>query len=444
MLTFAAIKSRLKKNQYARLLLKPVLKFIRPPKSDRTPTSTELVDLAIADPSPTHEPASTAPFLYYIDFPQAHQTVQFPVLILSGWIAFDKDSKLKDLTFGTETGFVSDLITGDRSDVEATYPHLSAVGFLGCLPVEALQDSQTYHIQFWLDNDLHTVPVNLKISLADVENFVQRKQKKLQRIQTILSCPVCQHEQLTITTTQIICHNCAATFANEQQYNFLSQDLIDHGRIKPTHNISFRSYSETVLSIIQEFPDGLILDNGCGMRDIYFDNVVNFEIVDYPTTDVLGIGEKLPFKSNSFDAVFSVAVLEHVKNPFECAAEIIRVLKPGGKLYAVVPFLQPFHGYPDHYYNMTSNGLKNLFEKDLEILEMEVGPWGKPIWSLNWFLKSYLRGLPTPVAEKFKQMRVADLLDYPLNYLEQDFVAQVKPEVDEELACLNCLLAKKR
>jgi hypothetical protein len=26
-----------------------------------------------------------------------------------------------------------------------------------------------------------------------------------------------------------------------------------------------------------------------------------------------------------------------------------------------VPFLQPLHGYPHHYYNMTGEGLRNLF-----------------------------------------------------------------------------------
>ena len=76
-----------------------------------------------------------------------------------------------------------------------------------------------------------------------------------------------------------------------------------------------------------------------GRRAVYFDNVVNFEIVPYDTTDVRGVGEELPFRDASFDAVVSIAVLEHVKDPFRCAREIARVLKPGGELICAVPFL---------------------------------------------------------------------------------------------------------
>lgn len=41
----------------------------------------------------------------------------------------------------------------------------------------------------------------------------------------------------------------------------------------------------------------------------------------------------LPFRSNSFDATFSIAVLEHVPNPQRALEEIARVLRPGGVAY---------------------------------------------------------------------------------------------------------------
>lgn len=241
------------------------------------------------------------------------------------------------------------------------------------------------------------------------------------------------------------CNHCQTQFEfnGDRNYNFLSPELREYGKVKSTDVISDHHYDLISCAIIDEFQDGLILDVGCGLRNYYYHNVVNFEIVDYPTTDVLGIGERLPFKSNSFDVVFSFNVLEHVRQPFECAAEILRVLKPGGKLYVVAPFLQPFHGYPDHYYNMTSNGLKNLFGDRIELLEGGVPQWGSPIFCLNWFLLSYLGGLPPNVAEKFKQMRVADFLELPQTYLERDFVTKLAPAANEELACTNYLIARK-
>ena len=81
--------------------------------------------------------------------------------------------------------------------------------------------------------------------------------------------------------------------------------------------MSSHPYDGDALAIIDSLPDGLILDCGAGLRGDYLDNVVNFEICDYPTTDMRGVGEQLPFRSESFDAVFSFSVLEHVRRPFD-------------------------------------------------------------------------------------------------------------------------------
>jgi SAM-dependent methyltransferase len=280
--------------------------------------------------------------------------------------------------------------------------------------------------------------------MQSTKDFLDKKNNKLGKIRDILRCPICGHDQLIESNKILQCKSCQEEFKfNENSYNFLPQSLIEYGNIQSTENVSSHDYDRIALNFIEKFKAGLILDNGCGLRNVYYDNVVNFEIVDYPTTDVLGIGEKLPFKSNTFDAVFSLNVLEHVKNPFECANEIIRVLKPEGILYVVVPFLQPFHGYPNHYYNMTSSGLKNLFSGQIQIIESTVPPAGLPIWSLHLFLNYYIQGLPQSVANKFKNMKIYEFLDNPLEYLEKDFVNQLRPGTNEELACTNSLIAQK-
>jgi SAM-dependent methyltransferase len=48
-------------------------------------------------------------------------------------------------------------------------------------------------------------------------------------------------------------------------------------------------------------------------------------------------GEQIPFPDNHFDLVFSSNVLEHVDDPPQVVAEIVRVLKPGGHAQIVVP-----------------------------------------------------------------------------------------------------------
>ena len=137
-------------------------------------------------------------------------------------------------------------------------------------------------------------------------------------------------------------------------------------------------------------------------------------------------------------------MLEHVSDPFRCAEEITRVLKPRGVLYCVVPFLQPVHGYPNHFYNMSSQGLRHLFEKQFEIVEHKVPLSGVPIWAVNWILRSWADGLKGKTREDFLAMRVSDLIAHePVEYLERDFVTQLSTEKNNELACTTMILGKK-
>lgn len=253
---------------------------------------------------------------------------------------------------------------------------------------------------------------------------MQQKQEKLNKIKKII------REDLSY-------------LESERNFNFLSQELREKYNIVDTENVSSNDYDPIALSIIEESKDGLVLDCGAGKRSVYYDNVVNFEIVPYDTTDVLGVGEELPFQDSVFDAVFSLAVLEHVKDPFQCAKEIARVMKPGGKLYCVVPFLQPLHGYPHHYYNMSIEGLRNLFVDKLCIQQQEVIASGLPIWTLSWILNSWVNGLQGQTQQDFLNMKVSDLLDTPVNYLGQNFVTELSVEKNIELACTTALIATK-
>ena len=57
-------------------------------------------------------------------------------------------------------------------------------------------------------------------------------------------------------------------------------------------------------------------------------------------TFLTGSGEALPLSADSVDCVLSYDVLEHVCDPGKTLQECLRVLRPGGSLYAVFP---PFH-----------------------------------------------------------------------------------------------------
>lgn len=227
-------------------------------------------------------------------------------------------------------------------------------------------------------------------------------------------------------------------------YNFLDEDTKKDFQIVETDNVSQNPYDSIALKLIDHYQDGIILDFGAGFRRFNYSNIVNYEIVKYFSTDVVGVGEKLPFKDSVFDCIFSFAVLEHVQDPFACAREIIRCLKPGGILYTVVPHLQPYHGYPHHYYNMTHQGLANLFS-NLEILHQEVNNGCTVIWSVSWIMQRWSASLPDHLRNKLLQLKVSDLIVPTPDFLRQydDLVRSIPPSVQQEIASATSLIAIK-
>lgn len=231
--------------------------------------------------------------------------------------------------------------------------------------------------------------------------------------------------------------------ASELHFDCLSDQLRQQHGLVDTENVSAHGYDQFSLDLIEQFSDGLVLDCGAGKRQDYLDNVINLEIVPYRSTDVLAAAQQLPFVDQSIDAVLSLNVLEHVRDPFASAAEIVRVLKPGGKLYCVVPFLQPVHAYPDHYYNMTAQGLRNLFAEQLTIDDQKVIGSGLPIWGLSWILGAWNAALPAAERKKFQSLTVAELMANPLQQLRESYVQTLPKETNFELASTTALFGTK-
>ncbi len=108
-------------------------------------------------------------------------------------------------------------------------------------------------------------------------------------------------------------------------------------------------------------------------------NVLNLNIDIFPNVEVVADAHNLPFKTGSIDSIMIAAVLEHVQNPNKVVEEAYRVLKKGGYIYAETPFLQHFHGYPNHFQNFTLVGHDYIFRKFKKI---ESGPTTGPFSSI--------------------------------------------------------------
>lgn len=70
--------------------------------------------------------------------------------------------------------------------------------------------------------------------------------------------------------------------------------------------------------------------------------------------------EKWPFEDESFDAVISGQCLEHTRKPWVLAAEMGRVVKPGGVVAIIVPWMWEEH--LEDYWRFSHRGLAVLAE----------------------------------------------------------------------------------
>lgn len=147
------------------------------------------------------------------------------------------------------------------------------------------------------------------------------------------------------------------------------------------------------------------------------DKVQNIDIFPYDNVNIVCDIENLPFQDNSVDIILNIAVLEHVPNPEKVVNEIHRVLKKGGKVFSLFPFIQGFHASPHDYTRRTVNGMKVLY-KDFDIVSVKSsgGPTSGFLWITQEWLAIILSFGIKPLY-KFIHL-ILMLLTFPIKYLD--------------------------
>jgi len=230
----------------------------------------------------------------------------------------------------------------------------------------------------------------------------------------LLACPKCGKE-LQQNKESLYCEHCKRDFlfhvkvpvfideefvkksaiaSHQKKSTFLERAL---GRLfKPMHHSVYMDTLESsnnagkqLKLFLSDFKENQIVLN-VGSLSKKFESqgpkIINLDISMYPNIDIVADAHHLPFKDEGLDGIVIKNVFEHLQDPVTVRNELKRVLKKGGKIFAKVPFLQPFHAVPDDYQRWTINGLKEFF-KDFKIIKegISVGPSS----SLAWFLQEY-------------------------------------------------------
>jgi SAM-dependent methyltransferase len=150
--------------------------------------------------------------------------------------------------------------------------------------------------------------------------------------------------------------------------------------------------------------------------------------------DILcNLEEKLSIDDSSYDGVLLINVLEHIFEYRQLAQECARVVRPGGTIVVVVPFLFPVHPSPDDFHRYTKSALEKMLEKS-GFSDITVTALGTGVFAVRWILierllpgflrpLSYIANPLTRVADALF-MRLARLIgkkyqpsDYPLGYV---------------------------
>jgi SAM-dependent methyltransferase len=98
-------------------------------------------------------------------------------------------------------------------------------------------------------------------------------------------------------------------------------------------------------------------------RHLLHGRVIGLDIHPGRNVDLVGDAHGMSrfLRERSVDAVLSASVLEHLQAPWVLAAEINRILKPGGLVYHEVPGAWPAHAQPNDFWRISAEGLRVLF-----------------------------------------------------------------------------------
>ncbi|MBP9773597.1 MAG: class I SAM-dependent methyltransferase [Candidatus Peribacteraceae bacterium] len=162
-----------------------------------------------------------------------------------------------------------------------------------------------------------------------------------------------------------------------------------------------------------------LLNIGSGVHT-FTANVLNVDIFYYKGVDIVADATRLPLADNSIDGIICESLLEHVPDPNAIMADMLRVLKPGGQMYIVVPFVYPFHACPNDFYRWSQTGVQEMCKgATIEKIGVRSGPSGALMGQLTTWVAIVLSFGWTPLYNLLSMLLL--VIFFPIKFLDYLF-----------------------
>lgn len=208
--------------------------------------------------------------------------------------------------------------------------------------------------------------------------------------------------------------------------------------VSPVAPNVYRSYQD-IYRYLQKDQHYILINAGAGPNSIGSE-FINFDYYPYPSVDVVGDIHHLPFPDESCNAVVNIVLLEHVLDPYRAVEEMYRVLKPGGIIYSVAPFIVGFHAAPADFHRWTLPGLVDLHHM---FEECESGVFGGPTSSFLWVFEEWLAIIFSfGIVPLYKALTLLFMfISWPIKYLD---ILLVKHPMASNIGSSFYFIGKKR
>jgi SAM-dependent methyltransferase len=205
----------------------------------------------------------------------------------------------------------------------------------------------------------------------------------------------------------------------------------DAASVSVSSRLNVNLLARAMGQLIPAHARGHLLDLGCGtvpLYAVYKPLVASIFCVDWPDSPhsithadlACDLSAPTPLEDGCADTVILTDVLEHVAAPARLLGEIHRLLRPGGKLIASVPFLYRLHEEPYDYHRFTRFAIQRMADQvGLKVvllnaygggLDVVFDSFAKVIVDVHWRLGPMLAAGAQRFGEWFRDTRWAERL----------------------------------